>query len=62
MAGILKAETASILIRLIDCLEGSGPFTGLWTTTLEYLVEQGYTEEEIEKAIDELYTIAGLSR
>lgn len=62
MAGIMKAETASILVRLIDCLEGGGPLTGAWAPTLEYLKEQGYTEEEIEKAIDELYAIAGLSR
>ena len=62
MAGVLDEGKAEVLVRLIDCLEGAGPFTGLWTQTVEHMKEMGYTEEEITQAVDELYEIAGLSR
>jgi hypothetical protein len=58
----MNSDTASILISLIDCLEGGGPFMGLWDQTSEHLQEMGYSEDEIEKAIKELYDIAGMSR
>lgn len=58
----MNRQTAEILVRLINCLEGDGPFTGLWTSTQQHMEEMGYTESEIEKAIDALYKAAGLSR
>ncbi len=58
----MDEDTANVLISLVDCLEGGGPFSGLWDQTVDHMEVLGYTTDEIETAMKSLYEIAGRER